>query len=115
MIGTSHIVAAARLVRIAVATFAVAVLVGFIAVESFVGRYGEPQQVQAMDVRSNDTELVSAISAQESTGLTCREEPALTDVVLFQRLGESAVRVLTFEQAVAASTAHEGWIRRYCV
>jgi hypothetical protein len=114
MIGAVHIVGAVRLVRITVATFAVAMLVGFVAVHSFVDHYGNPREVTVVDV-SSDTALHIAIAAQESAGLTCREEPALTDVVLFQPLGDDVVKVLTFDEAIAASRAREGWIRRYCV
>jgi hypothetical protein len=114
MIGNGYLVAAARLVRILVVTYVATLLVGFVAVRSFAGLYGEPRELTVVDV-SSDTNLRIAIAAQESAGLTCRETPALTDVVLFQPLGDAAVEVLSFDDAVRASRAGEGWIRRYCV
>ena len=115
MIDTSYVTAAVRLVRITAVTFAVALMVGFVAVQSFANHY-DSRTVQVVDAQpAADAALASAISTQVSQGLSCREEPALTDTILFQHLDANAVQVMTFEQAIAASSAREGWIRRYCV
>ncbi|MCW2751239.1 MAG: hypothetical protein JWR83_2349 [Aeromicrobium sp.] len=115
MNGTSHVVAAARLVRVMSLTFAVALLVGFVALESFANQYGAPHQSVVMQTADANPALTAAISSQESAGRTCREKPTITDTILFQRLGESQVRVLSFSEAIAASSRREGWIRSYCV
>lgn len=112
---TSHLTAAARFVRITTATFVMVMLVGFVAVQSFANNYGRPGAVRPVDAGISHSALAAAISAQESSGMTCSEKPSLTDIVLFQRLEKTDVMVLRFDQAIAASTAHEGWIRRYCV
>lgn len=112
---TSYIVAAARLVRVTSVTFAVALLVGFVALQSFASRYGGSHQSMVMQTANANPALTVAIASQESAGRVCREKPALTDTILFQRLGESTVRVLSFDEAIAASSAREGWIRSYCV
>lgn len=113
MISTSHVVVAARMVRIAAAVCAVGLLVGYFAVAAFAGRYGTSTPM-VLDSKSSDTALTAAIATQESAGLTCSEKPTLTNVILFQREGEAKVRVLTFDEAIKASSAREGWIRRYC-
>lgn len=109
----SPVVVAARMVRIAAAVCAVGLLLGYVAVSSFASRYGSTPMT--LDSKSSETALSAAVSTQESAGLTCSEKPALTDVVLFQRDGEDKVTVLTFDEAIKASSAREGWIRRYCV
>ncbi|MEJ7635142.1 hypothetical protein [Aeromicrobium sp.] len=114
MISTAPVVVAARLVRIAVAVVTTGLLVGYIAISSFASQYGEATPM-ILDTKSSDTALAAAISEQESAGLTCREKPALTDVVLFQRGGAAEVTILTFDEAIQASAAREGWVRRYCV
>lgn len=114
MNSTLLVIAAARMVRIAAAVCAVGLLVGYVAVSSFSSRYGGSTPMN-LDSKSSETALSTAISAQETAGLTCSEKPALTDVVLFQRDGQDRIAVLTFDQAIKASSAQEGWIRRYCV
>jgi hypothetical protein len=112
---TAYVVVVARLVRITAVTFAVAMLVGFVALQSFASRYGGSHQSMTMQPADANPALAAAIASQESAGRVCRDKPALTDTILFQRLGESTVRVLSFDQAIAASSAREGWIRSYCV
>ncbi len=113
MDGTSLVIAAARTVRIAAMIGVAGLLVGYIAVASFASRYGASTPM-ALDSKSDQTALSTAVAVQESAGLTCSEKPTLTDVVLFQRDGEARVTILTFDQALKASGAREGWIRRYC-
>lgn len=89
--------------------------VAYIAVQAFASHYNEvPTTRTVVAEPARNTALAAAITEQTSRGLTCREEPALTDTILFQTVEESAVQVLTFEEAVAASSARTGWIRRYC-
>lgn len=115
MIGTSHVTAVARLIRVTTATFAVALVVAYVSVQIFASHYSVPPTTQVVVAESvEDAELAAAISEQMARGMTCREEPALTDTILFQELDQTEVHVLTFEQATAASSAREGWIRRYC-
>ena len=113
MIGISPVIVAARMVRIAAAVCAVGLLIGYFAVASFASRYGSTTPM-ILDSKSSETALSTAIAAQESAGLRCSEKPTLTDVVLFQAEGADEVTILTFEQAIKASSAREGWIRRYC-
>jgi hypothetical protein len=114
MITMSYLVASARLVRLAAAVAVVGLVVGFVAVSSFAGRYGSSTPM-IMDATSSDTALTAAVRQQEAAGLACSAKPALTDVVLFQREGAEEVTILTFDQAIEASSARAGWIRRYCV
>lgn len=114
MIGTSHVVGAARLVRITAMTFALAILVGFVALQSFSSQYHVPQEALVMQTEGPSRQLVGAISLQEYAGRHCAEKPTLTDTILFERTDSSAVQVLTFDEAIAASSARQGWIRRYC-
>ncbi len=113
MDGTSLVIVAARTVRVAAMIGVAGLLVGYIAVASFASRYGASTPM-ALDSKSDQTALSTAVAKQESAGLTCSEKPTLTDVVLFQRDGEARVTILTFDQALEASSAREGWIRRYC-
>ena len=113
MISSSLVVVAARVVRVAAAVCAVGLFVGYVAVSSFASRYGTSTPM-ILDSKSNETALSSAIAAQESAGLTCSAKPTLTDVILFQPEGAAKVMVLTFDQAIKASSAREGWIRSYC-
>ena len=113
MNGTSFVVVAARTVRIAALVCVAGLLVGYLAVASFASRYGASTPM-VLDSKSDQTALSTAVAKQESAGLTCSEKPTLTDVVLFQRDGEARVTILTFDQALQASSAREGWIRRYC-
>ncbi len=55
-----------------------------------------------------------AVTEQENRGLRCDEEPAMTDVILFQRSGAEVVEVLDFEEALVASAGKRGWILAYC-
>jgi hypothetical protein len=114
MTSTSYVFLVARMVRVAAAVCTVGLLVGYLAVASFSSRYGTSTPM-ILDSKSSETALSSAVAVQESAGLTCSEKPELTDVVLFQRDGEDAITILTFDQAIRASSAQEGWIRRYCV
>ena len=116
MIGTSLVTAVARMVRVAALTFAATMFVAYVAVQAFSTHYAELPTTRAVvaDPPKNP-ELAAAISEQASRGLCCREEPALTDTVLFQDLERTEVQVLTFEQAISASSAREGRIRRYCL
>jgi len=116
MIGMPHVTAVAEFVRISAVTFAVTMFVAYLAVQSFASHYNElPSTRTVVAEPAKDTALAAAITEQVSRGLTCREEPALTDTILFQAVKQTEVQVLTFEQAIAASSASEGWIRRYCV
>jgi hypothetical protein len=114
MISMSPVIVAARMVRVAATVCAVGLVVGYLAISSFASRYGSSTPM-ILDSKSSETALSIAIAAQESAGLRCTEKPSLTDVVLFQRDGVEKVAVLTFDQAIKASSAREGWIRRYCV
>lgn len=102
---------AARLVRLAAAVCVVGLLVGYVAVSSFASRYGSASPV--LDTKSGMA-LSVAVLAQKSAGLTCVDEPGRSDVVLFQRVGAAEVTVLTYDDAMRASRAREGSIRRYC-
>lgn len=115
MISTSYFVASARLVRITALTFAVVLLVGFVALRSFAAQHRAPHGALAMQTAGANPALTAAISSQESAGRVCREKPTLTDTILFQRLGESTVRVLTFDEAIAALSERSGLIRSYCI
>ncbi|KAA1397893.1 hypothetical protein [Aeromicrobium ginsengisoli] len=113
MISTSLVFVAARAVRRVALLCAVALVLGYVAISSFSSRYGTSSSI-VLDSKSAETALSSAVSAQESAGLSCSDKPTLTNVVLFQREGRREVSVLTFDQAIKATSAHEGWIRRYC-
>ncbi|MEV7397024.1 hypothetical protein [Aeromicrobium sp. NPDC092404] len=112
MTSTSYVFLAARMVRLAVLVGVAGLLVGYVAVSSFSSRYGATPMV--LDSKSSETALSAAIATQESAGLACSKKPALTDVVLFQRDGKDTIDVLTFDEAIKASSAREGWIRTYC-
>ncbi len=115
MIGTSHVTAVARFIRVCAVTFAAVMLVAYVSVQAFASHYNEAPTAQNVVAKPvTNTALAAAIVEQTSRGLTCREEPALTDTILFQALAETEVQVLTFEEAIAASSARTGWIRRYC-
>jgi hypothetical protein len=114
MISTSHVIVVARMVRLAAAVSTAGLIVGFIAVSSFASRYGTSTPM-TVGTTSTESALSVAVLEQENAGLACTEKPALTNVVLFQREGDTEVGVLTFDEAIRASSAREGWIRRYCV
>lgn len=59
-------------------------------------------------------QLRAAIDRQAARGLTCTSEPALTDVVLFQRSDDLTVGVLSFDGAFSAASQKLGWIQQYC-
>ncbi len=114
-LGSSHIASAARLVRVSALTFVAMMFVAYVAVQAFSSHYSEvPSTRTVVAEPAKNPALAAAISEQVSRGLTCREQPALTDTILFQAVAQTEVQVLTFEQAIAASSAREGWIRRYC-
>lgn len=114
-IRSSHIAAAARLVRVSALTLVAILFVAYVAVQAFASHYNvTPTTRTVVAEPARNTALAAAIAEQTALGLTCREEPALTDTILFQAVEQSTVQVLTFEQAIAASSAREGWIRRYC-
>ena len=113
--GSAHLVAVSRFVRVSAMTFVAVLFVAYIAVQAFASHYNTVPTTRTVDAQpAANTALAAAISEQVAHGLTCREEPALTDTILFQAVAKSEVQVLTFEQAIAASSAREGWIRRYC-
>ncbi len=113
--GSAHLVAVSRFVRVSAMTFVAVLFVAYIAIQAFASHYNAvPSTHTVVAQPATNTALAAAISEQVARGLTCREEPALTDTILFQAVGQSRVQVLTFEQAIAASSAREGWIRRYC-
>ena len=115
MISMARVAAAARLVRIGSATFAVSIFVAYVALQAFAGHYSALPSTQPVVAEPpTNSELAAAITEQVERGLTCRAEPALTDTILVQAHGESAVQVLTFDQALAASSARTSWVRRYC-
>ena len=55
----------------------------------------------------------------QRTGLDCQKEPVLTDAVVFQRIAPAGVmptiEVLTFDEALAAAQASEGFVLWYCI
>ncbi|WP_332645190.1 hypothetical protein [Aeromicrobium sp.] len=113
--GSAHLVAVSRLVRVSAMTAVAVLFVAYIAVQAFATHYNAVPSTRTVVAQpATNTALAAAISEQVARGLTCREEPALTDTILFQAVAQSEVQVLTFEQAIAASSAREGWIRRYC-
>jgi len=112
---STNVVAAARLVRILAVTFAMSLMVGFVAVQAFAHQYHVPRDMLVMQSGAGNPGLTRAIATQESAGRQCREQPTLTDTILFQRVGKTTVQVLSFDEAIAASTARQGWIRSYCV
>lgn len=115
MVGSSHLAFAARLIRVSALTFVAMMFVAYVAIQAFASHYNEPPSTRTVVAEpATNPELAAAITEQVSRGLTCREEPALTDTILFQVVDQGAVQVLTFEQAIAASSARSGWIRRYC-
>lgn len=58
--------------------------------------------------------LREAVALQQSRGLNCSPKAVLSDVVLFQRSDDQSVHVLTFDEALAAAAAKQGWVQRYC-
>lgn len=113
--GSAHLVAVSRFIRVSAMTSVAVLFVAYIAVQAFATHYNAVPSTRTVDAQpASNPELAAAISEQVARGLTCREEPALTDTILFQDVGESKVQVLNFEQAIAASSVREGWIRRYC-
>ena len=73
-----------------------------------------------MVTRPNPGVAVEEIVAeQQRGGLSCQKEPELTNVVVFQRNAPDgvtpAVEVLTFDEALAAARAGDGWVLWYCV
>lgn len=116
MYGTSHVTAVARLIRVCTVTAAVLLVVAYVAVQAFAMHYNSPRTTQSVDARpATNTALAAAIAEQSERGLACREQPALTDTILFQALEHAEVQVLTFDEAIAAASERTGWIRRYCI
>jgi hypothetical protein len=113
MVNASRLVVVARFVRLGVAVCVAALALGYVAVACFAHSSGAETPV-ALDSISNDPALSAAVRTQEARGLVCSEKPELTDVILFQRAGADDVAVLTFDEAITAAGAREGWIRRYC-
>lgn len=113
MISTSQVVVTARVVRIAAMTVAIGLLVGFIAISSFSSRYGGAGS-PVLEVRASDTALAAAVLEQESAGLVCSDRPVPSQIVLFQPRGSATVQILTFDQAIKASSTRKGTIRSYC-
>ncbi len=115
-IRSSHVAAAARLIRVSALVFVATLLVAYVAVQAFASRYNAPPSTRnVVSTPATHAALAAAIVEQTSRGLTCRKEPALTDTILFQEVGRTDVQVLTFDQALAASSARTGWVRRYCL
>ncbi len=115
MFGT-YVAAAARFVRVSALTFVATMFVAYIAIQAFASHYTDlPTTRTVVAQPAEDAALAAAITEQVSQGLSCREEPALTDTILFQEHEQSEVQVLTFDQALAASSADQGWVRRYCI
>ena len=114
-VGSAHLVAMSRLVRVSAISAVAILFVAYVAVQAFASHYNAVPTTRTVVAQSAaNPALAAAIKEQVARGLTCREEPALTDTILFQALEQSDVQVLTFERAIAASSAREGWIRRYC-
>lgn len=114
-LGSSHLASAARIIRVSALTFVAVMFTAYIAIQAFSSHYSDAPSTHTVVASSaGNPALAAAITKQVSRGLTCREEPALTDTILFQATGQREVQVLTFEQAIAASSARSGWVRRYC-
>lgn len=114
-IRASQIAAMARVIRVSALTFVAVLFVAYVAIQAFASHYSAVPSTRAVVAQpASNVALAAAITEQTARGLTCREEPALTDTILFQALEQSTVQVLTFEEAIAASSARTGWIRSYC-
>lgn len=113
MISTPYVVATARVVRIATATLAAGLLIGFVAISSFWSHYGDARST-VVRTGSDDTALAAAVLEQESAGLVCSDKPVPTEIVLFQSRGSATVQILTFDEAIRATSTREGSIRSYC-
>ncbi len=105
----------ARAVRTTTAAMALVLLVSLLAIQAFQSEYGQGRQIRVIDVGDIDPALSIAVQEQESAGLTCSNQPALTDVILFQETLGGAITVVTFDHALAAAQARTGWVRSYCV
>lgn len=63
---------------------------------------------------SSDRDLVAAAVADvEAQGLRCSQAPSLVDSIVFERL-DGTVALVTFDEALAAARAGDGWVRWYC-
>lgn len=111
---SDRVVATSRAVRIVMTT---AVLLGLGVLAGFNGWNVAASGVHGHEsARSLELEpLAAAVRVQEARGLACGTEPRFTDTVLFERPDSPRIEVLTFRQAVAATSSSQGWIRSYCV
>lgn len=63
---------------------------------------------------AGDRDLVAAaVAGVEATGLSCSQAPSLADSIVFERL-DGTVVLVSFDEALAAAQAGQGWVRWYC-
>ena len=104
----------ARVVRALSAGLALSVLVAVVALQAFQAEYGRPTARVATRADVESPQLSAAIAQQGALGRQCSNRPSLADAILFQANGQDEIRVVTFDEALLASSARSGWIRRYC-
>jgi hypothetical protein len=112
---SSHALRGARVVRAATVGAVLALLVGLVALRAFEADYGRQVTRVVTRAETESTQLRRAIEQQTALGRSCGRTPVVTDVVLYEALGADDVTVVTFDQALARTTAGAGWIRGYCV
>ncbi|MEO6473315.1 MAG: hypothetical protein ABIR57_15010 [Aeromicrobium sp.] len=110
--------------KVALATFFTGTLLTYLVTTQLFGlsRNAPPISVSTSDCPANSStcgpaaskQLNDAITIQQRLGMKCGKESTLTDVVLFRYLNAPNINVLTFDQALAAATAKQGWVLRYC-
>lgn len=105
-----------RRLRLKIGALAAGLAVGALA-PMIVDLFDTNEIITAADI-DPAVQLELVVAEREALGLRCRTEPTLTDVVLFVFTGDPeiapVVRVLTFDEALAAASAESGWILRYC-
>ncbi len=112
--GTSTPLAVARVVRLTATSVAVGVMAAVGPLHSLTAEPGELVRSAPTPTPGIQQAVADAIDAQQARGLSCSDDPVLTDVVLFQYSASDEVVVLGFDDALRETAARTGWVRGYC-
>lgn len=107
---------AAHALRTVTVSMLAAAAISMACLQAFTMAYGVENRLLGglPQTPSAGTAVEQLVLEQQSLGLVCRPEAALTDRIVFQYSSGEFAAMLTLRDAVAAQKAGAGSIQRYC-
>jgi hypothetical protein len=119
MMPSDTVLAYSRVVKTAVATLAVGLLPAILGLQVLLGTLGPSTRDHVVEQSCGDSACSLTPAARqlvgelEDQGLTCRQEPAMTDTIVFS-WDDGRVETVDFGTSLTATAHSAGQALRYC-